>query len=73
MNKKIVKYTQEGIIINGDPKNGYRVFTNNTQWFTISSLDELTPKTFEVAIERQKKLDDLAKNQFETFNHFQEL
>ena len=44
-----------------------------TQWFTISSLDELTSKTFEAAIEKQKKYDELVKKQLETFNHFQEL
>jgi len=59
MNKDILKYIQDGILINGSPSNGYRVFTIPTQWFNITSLEELTPNRFEEAIQSQKELIDL--------------
>jgi hypothetical protein len=50
MNKEILKYLEQGISIDGNPKDGYTVFTIKTQHFKISSLDELSFERFEKAI-----------------------
>jgi hypothetical protein len=50
MEKEILKYLEQGISINGNPKDGYIVFTIKTQNFKISSLDELCVERFEKAI-----------------------
>jgi hypothetical protein len=60
---EILKYIETGITINGNPKDGYTVFTIPTQHFKISSLEELTPSKFEEIInlrkEQQKMEDEL--------------
>lgn len=50
MEKEILKYLEQGISIDGNPKDGYTVFTIKTQHFKISSLDELSVERFEEAI-----------------------
>ena len=50
MEKEILKYLEQGISIDGNPKDGYTVFTIKTQHFKISSLDELSVERFEKAI-----------------------
>ena len=50
MNKEILKYIEDGITIDGNPKDGYTVFTIITQHFKCQSLDDLTPERFELAI-----------------------
>lgn len=57
--KEILKYIETGISINGNPKDGYTVFTIPTQHFEISSLEDLTPSKFEEMIKRQKKYEKL--------------
>ena len=52
--KEILKYIETGISINGNPKDGYTVFTIPTQHFKISSLGDLTPSKFEEIIKRQE-------------------
>jgi hypothetical protein len=64
MNNKIFEYIKNGITINGNPIDGYRVFTIPTQHFRIDSLDELTPETFENAIQKQKDHDELTSEIF---------
>lgn len=59
MNKIDDKYLLHGITIEGSPIDGYRVFTTDTQWFKIYSLDELTNERFEDAIEQQKKYEKI--------------
>lgn len=63
--KDIEKYIENGITINGNPKDGYQVFTVETQHFNISSLEELTSERFETAISDFKKIlewSELYKN-----------
>lgn len=57
MQKDILKYIEDGISIDGNPKDGYTVFTLKTQHFNISSLDELKPEKFEKVIKQQKIRD----------------
>ena len=64
MDNKIYEYIKNGITINGNPIDGYRVFTIPTQHFRIDSLDELTPETFENAIQKQKDHDELTSEIF---------
>jgi hypothetical protein len=52
--KEILKYIETGISIDGNPKDGYKVFTIPTQHFKISSLEDLTPSKFEEMIKRQE-------------------
>ena len=59
MEKEILKYLQDGITINGNPNDGYTVFTIRTQHFKISSLDELSVERFEKAISDFKKREEL--------------
>ena len=59
MEKEILEYMQDGITIDGNPTNGYTVFTVKTQHFKISSLDELTVERFEKAIFDFKKRTEL--------------
>lgn len=54
--KDILKYIENGIKIDGNPKDGYTVFTISTQHFNINSLDELTVETFEKAISDKAEL-----------------
>lgn len=50
MENEILKYLEHGISITGNPKDGYTVFTVETQHFKISSLGELSVQRFEKAI-----------------------
>ena len=59
MEKDILKYIETGISINGNPKDGYDVFTIPTQHFKISSLEELTSSKFE---EMKKRQEDYEKS-----------
>ena len=59
MNKEILKYLEQGISIDGNPKDGYTVFTIKTQHFKISSLDELSVERFEKAISDFNKREEL--------------
>jgi len=47
MNKELLKYIKNGIIVKGNPNDGYTVFTPATQEFRISLLEQLTPELFE--------------------------
>ena len=64
MDNNIFEYIKNGITINGNPTDGYKVFTIPTQWFNIDSLDELTPETFEREIQKQKDHDELTSEIF---------
>ena len=72
MEKEILKYLEQGISIDGNPKDGYTVFTIKTQHFKISSLDELSVERFEKAISDFNSREEL-KNQLllemEPFQH----
>ena len=57
--KEILKYIETGISINGNPKDGYTVFTIPTQHFKISSLEDLKPSKFEEMIKRQEEYEKL--------------
>lgn len=59
MNKEILKYLEQGISIDGNPKDGYTVFTIKTQHFKISSLDELSVERFEKAISDFNRREEL--------------
>lgn len=59
MEKEILKYIKNGISIDGNPEDGYTVFTIETQHFKISSLDELNVERFERAIDDFKKREEL--------------
>ena len=52
--KELLKYIEEGISINGNPIDGYTVFTIPTQHFRISSLEKLTVSKFEEMIEKHR-------------------
>ena len=56
MNNLDKKYIVEGITIN-KTKEGYRVFTIETQHFNISDLDELTNDRFDYEIKRQEQYE----------------
>jgi|TARA_Y100001937_G_scaffold107904_1_gene151029 hypothetical protein len=58
--KEILKYIENGISMNGNPKDGYNVFTIPTQHFKISSLEDLTPSKFEEMIKRQEEYEKQA-------------
>ena len=62
--KEILKYIQEGITINKG-KDGYNIFTPQTQRFKINSLEELTPERFEEAIERFKEYQEAEQKIFD--------
>ena len=55
MDNAIYEYIKNGITIDGNPIDGYKVFTIPTQWFHIDSLHQLTPQVFEEMIEEQKE------------------
>jgi hypothetical protein len=55
MDNAIYEYIKNGITINGNPIDGYEVFTIPTQHFHIDSLHQLTPQVFEEMIEEQKE------------------
>lgn len=64
MDNTIYEYIKNGITINGNPIDGYEVFTIPTQWFHIDSLHQLTPQVFEEMIEEQKQRDELTSEMF---------
>jgi hypothetical protein len=59
MDNTIYEYIKNGITIKGNPLDGYEVFTIPTQHFKMDSLHQLTPETFENAIQKQKERDEL--------------
>lgn len=63
--KEYKKYIKNGLSINGNEKNGYKVFTILTQHFEVKSLDELTPEKFEEMIKRQQEYEELSKQLFD--------
>jgi hypothetical protein len=64
MDNTIYEYIKNGITINGNPIDGYEVFTIPTQHFHIDSLHQLTPEVFEEAIKRQKEWDEITSEMF---------
>jgi hypothetical protein len=69
MNSLDNKYIIDGISIT-KTKNGYRVFTIQTQHFDIVDLDKLTNDRFDYEIKRQEQYE---KDSSELFNlHFNE-
>jgi hypothetical protein len=60
MDNKIYEYIKNGITINGNPIDGYEVFTIPTQHFHIDSLHQLTPQVFEEMIEEQKEYERMS-------------
>ena len=55
--KGIERFVKDGITINGNSKDGYRVFTEKTQWFKVASLTELSEQKFEAEIEKLQYYD----------------
>ena len=64
MDNAIYEYIKNGITIDGNPIDGYKVFTIPTQHFHIDSLHQLTPQVFEEMIEEQKQRDELTSEMF---------
>lgn len=64
MDNAIYEYIKNGITINGNPIDGYTVFTIPTQHFKIDNLGELTDWTFENEIRKQKEHDELTSEIF---------
>jgi hypothetical protein len=64
MDNSIYEYIKNGITIKGNPLDGYEVFTIPTQHFKMDSLHQLTPETFEKAIQKQKERDELTSEMF---------
>ncbi|NBU82775.1 MAG: hypothetical protein EBS55_14125 [Flavobacteriaceae bacterium] len=64
MDNTIYEYIKHGITIEGNPIDGYKVFTIPTQWFHIDSLHQLTPQVFEEMIEEQKEKEELVIKMF---------
>jgi hypothetical protein len=64
MDREIYEYIKNGITINGNPTEGYTVFTIPTQHFKIDSLHQLTPETFENEIQKQKVHDEITSEIF---------
>ena len=64
MDNAIYEYIKNGITIDGNPIDGYQVFTIPTQHFKIDSLHQLTPETFEREIQKQKDHDELTSEIF---------
>ena len=64
MDNSIYEYIKNGITIDGNPIDGYTVFTIPTQHFKMDSLHQLTPETFEREIQKQKEHDELTSEIF---------
>jgi hypothetical protein len=64
MDRDIYEYIKNGITIEGNPTEGYTVFTIPTQHFKIDNLDELTAWAFENEIRKQKQHDELTSEIF---------
>ncbi len=72
MDNSIYDYIKNGITIKGNPLDGYEVFTIPTQHFKMDSLHQLTPETFENAIQKQKERNELTSEIFkEVFKEVQ--
>ncbi len=72
MDNTIYEYIKNGITIKGNPLDGYEVFTIPTQHFKMDSLHQLTPETFENAIQKQKERNELTSEIFkEVFKEVQ--
>ena len=72
MDNSIYEYIKNGITIDGNPIDGYTVFTIPTQHFKMDSLHQLTPETFENEIQKQKERDELTSEMFkEVFKEVQ--
>jgi hypothetical protein len=66
--KEILKFIEQGISIDGNPKDGYTVFTVSTQHFKISSLEDLTPSKFEEMIKKYEEREKIEAELFELIN-----
>ena len=66
MDKELLKYIKNGIIVKGNPNDGYTVFTPATQGFMISSLEQLTPELFERKKFEHENLLDFQDKVFKT-------
>ena len=64
MDREIYEYIKNGITIEGNPTEGYTVFTIPTQHFKMDSLHQLTPETFEREIQKQKEHDEISSEIF---------
>lgn len=64
MDNAIYEYIKNGITIDGNPIDGYTIFTIPTQHFKMDSLHQLTPETFEREIQKQKVHDKLTSEIF---------
>ena len=72
MDNTIYEYIKNGITINGNPIDGYEVFTIPTQHFKMDSLHQLTPETFEREIQKQKEYERMSSELMsEVFNEVQ--
>jgi hypothetical protein len=60
MDNTIYEYIKNGITIDGNPTDGYTVFTIPTQHFKMDSLHQLTPETFEREIQKQKEYERIS-------------
>jgi len=60
MDNAIYDYIKHGITIEGNPIDGYKVFTIPTQWFHIDSLHQLTPQVFEYEIKVQQEYEEMS-------------
>ena len=69
--KEILKYLQDGISIDGNPTDGYTIFTIKTQHFKISSLCELSVERFEKAILDFKRREELENELLKTIEPVQ--
>jgi len=67
MEKNLIQYIKDGITIDKLPNGKYSVFTIQTQRFTINSLEELTPQSFEDAIKRYQEKEELQKQAMTKF------
>jgi len=64
----IEKYISEGISIQGNPRDGYMVFTILTQHFRVASLSELTPERFELAAREWRELEEMQDSAMAEFS-----
>jgi len=67
MEKNLIPYIKDGITIDKLPNGKYSVFTIQTQRFTINSLEELTPQSFEDAIKRFEEKEELQRQAMAKF------
>ena len=68
MEMNLLQYFKDGITIDKLHNGKYSIFTIKTQRFTVNSLEELTPESFEKAItalEEREKLTAEAMSEFQ--------